>query len=112
MHELAIARSLFNDALVMAFKQGMDRINCLKIKLGVASGIDKDMLRHSFIEHIFPETIAEDAEVEITLEPLVAKCVKCQGEITQTTAAGGCLSCGSKDLDIIGGTKASVEGIE
>ena len=112
MHELAIARTLFNDALVMAFRHGYDRINCLKIKLGAASGIDKDMLRHSLIEHIFPETIAEDAEVEIVLEPLVAKCIKCQEELTQTIAGGGCPKCGSKDLDIIGGTKASVEGIE
>ena len=112
MHEIAIARTLFDRAQEMAFRTGVDRINRIKIKVGVASGIDVDMLRHSLIDHIFPETIAEDAEVEIVLEPLIAKCKKCHHEITQIGVGGGCPECSSRDLDIIGGIKVSVDGIE
>ena len=111
MHEIALAKRLYNEAQEMAFRFGLDRINYVKIKLGVASGVDKDMLRYSLIEHAFPETIAEDAEVEIVLEPLIARCVRCQKDIATIDAMGGCPICGSKDLDIVGGIKAIVEGI-
>ncbi len=111
MHEATIARKLFIEALDMAFRLGIDRISCIKIKLGIASGIDKDTLTHSLIDHVFPETIAEDAEVEIVVEPLIARCTKCQRLITQVSEGGGCPDCGSKDLDVVGGTKVVVEGI-
>lgn len=111
MHELALARTLFNEAQEMALRVGMDRINYIKVKLGVASGIDVDTLRHSFMEHLFPESIAEDAEVEIVFEPLIAKCIKCQQEITQVGPGGGCPKCGSGDLDIIGGIKVTIDEI-
>ena len=112
MHELSIAKSLFDDAQEIAFKRGIDRINLIRIKLGVASGIDADMLRHSLVDHIFPESIAEDAEVEFTIEPLIAKCTKCNEEITQIGIGGGCPKCFSKDLDIIGGIKVLVEEVK
>lgn len=112
MHESMLARKLFNEAQEMAFRLGVDRINLLKIRLGVASGIDKDVLRYDLIEHIFPETIAEDAEVEVMLEPLIAKCVHCKKEITQIDAGGGCPFCGSRELDIISGMNVAVEGVE
>ena len=112
MHELSIAKTLFAQAQEMAFRRGVDRISRIKIKLGVASGIDIDMLRHSLMDHIFPESIAEDAEIEVALEPLIAKCVKCGDEITHIATGGGCPKCGSKNLDIIGGTKVTVEDIE
>jgi len=112
MHEISIAKTLFDQAQEMAFKRGVDRIGRIKIKLGVASGIDVDMLRHSLIDHIFPDSIAEDAEIEVVFEPLIAKCVKCGDEITQIGIGGGCPKCGSKNLDIIGGIKVTVEDIE
>lgn len=112
MHELSIAKSLFDDAQQMAFKLGIDRISRIKIKLGAVSGIDADMLRHSLVDHIFPESIAEDAEVEFTIEPLIARCVKCKEEITQIGIGGGCPKCLSKDLDIIGGIKVIVEEVK
>ena len=112
MHELAIARTLFNQALEAASRSGIDRINCIKIKLGVASGIDIDILKHSMVEHFFPETIAEDAQIDIALEPLIAKCIKCRKEITQIGVGGSCPKCGSMELDIVGGIKVTVEGVE
>jgi len=96
----------------MAFRFNIDRITRFKVKLGVASGIDKEILRDALVEHIFPETIAEDAEVEVVLEPLIAKCAKCREEITHVAASGGCPACGSKDLDIIGGASVILEEIE
>jgi len=112
MHELSIARTLFDQAQEMAFKAGIDRISRLKIRLGVASGIDVDMLKHSLTDHIFPESIAEDAQIDIVLEPLIAKCVKCGQEITQIAIGGGCPKCSSRDLDIVCGTKVVLEGLE
>lgn len=112
MHELSIAKSLFDNAQEMAFKRGIDRINLIRIILGVASGIDADMLRHSLVDHIFPGSIAEDAKVEFRIEPLIARCVKCNEEITQIAIGGGCPKCFSKDLDIIGGIKVSVEEVK
>lgn len=112
MHELTVARRLFNEAHEIALNLGIDRISRIKIKLGVASGIDANILRHSFMDHIFPETIAEDAEVDFIVEPLIAKCVHCRKELTHIGVAGGCPACASKNLDIIGGMKVVVEGVE
>ncbi|OIO80910.1 MAG: hypothetical protein COW11_01640 [Candidatus Omnitrophica bacterium CG12_big_fil_rev_8_21_14_0_65_43_15] len=112
MHELSIAKTLFEEARQMAFKLRIDRISRIKIKMGVASGIDIDMLKHSLIDHMFPESIAEDAQIEITLEPLIAKCKQCGNEITQVGISGGCPKCSSRELDIISGIKVVIEDVE
>ena len=52
------------------------------------------------------------SQIDIALEPLIAKCIKCRKEITQIGVGGSCPKCGSMELDIVGGIKVTVEGVE
>ena len=49
MHELGIAKSLFEIALQTAKKNKLTKITRISIKLGEASGIEEGFLKHSFL---------------------------------------------------------------
>jgi len=106
MHELTIARPLFMEILESARSKGLDRISSVKIALGEAFGIDAELLKHSFMDHLFPNSIAEDCKVDICTESLTARCNQCHSSIVELSQEGKCPKCDASDLDITGGMKA------
>jgi hydrogenase nickel incorporation protein HypA/HybF len=113
MHELGIASELFKIALKKAGGNNLKIVTKLVIKVGVASGIEKDFLRHSFTDHILPKTIAEGAELELVEEPVEIKCRNCGKKIsTQDGPKPGCPRCGSFNTEITKGKDVYLESIE
>ena len=113
MHELAIARDLFMIVEKKARENNLKKVTKVRIKLGVTSGIKENFLRHSFIDHIFPETIARDAELEIIKEGAEARCRGCGKDIdTQAEFSMNCPACGSFDVEIRRGKDTCLEEIE
>ncbi|OGS27903.1 MAG: hypothetical protein A2297_07320 [Elusimicrobia bacterium RIFOXYB2_FULL_48_7] len=112
MHETGIARDLFDKIKAEAAKNSLSKITKVVIKNGEASGVLDDLLRHSFIDHIFPGTIAQGATIEIITENLSAKCSKCGGEITaRNIGVEGCPKCKGKDIDILFGKDVYIDSI-
>ncbi len=113
MHELGMARDLFKIVLQTARENNLKTITDVKIIVGVASGIEQDLLRHSFADHLFSGTIAEGAELELVEQAVEAKCKDC-GKLMDTSReiASLCPACGSAEIEVIQGKDVYLESIE
>ncbi len=114
MHEHGIARDLWNVILAEAQKNNMTKITKITVVLGEASGIERDFLNHSFIDHIFKEyDIAKNAGIEYEIMPLSAQCNVCKADIAPSDMKNlRCPYCGSNDIKIISGHEVYVKDIE
>ena len=113
MHELGMAQDLFKIVETKARDNNLKNITKISIKVGVASGVEKDFLRHSFVDHIFPKSLAAGAELELIDESLAAKCEDCEEAIgAPDGSALNCPTCGSFRIKIMKGKDIYVESIE
>lgn len=113
MHELGIAQDLFQIVKERAEENNLKKVTKIKICLGVASGIEKGFLEHSFIDHIFPKSIAEGAMLEIIHEPMETHCKDCGKELnTDEKFTLTCPACGSFNIEITKGKEVYIETIE
>lgn len=113
MHELSIASDLFKIVKEKARENNLKKITKISIKVGVASGIDKVFLKHTFVDHIFPESIAQDAELELVEDSLQAQCKSCEKKInTENKFIISCPACGGVDIEITKGKDIYLECIE
>lgn len=113
MHELGMARDLFLEILKQAEEKNISKIYKISLSIGVASGIEKDFLTHSFCDHIFPGTIAEGAELIYEDEPVKAVCKSCQREIQEASDFTlNCPFCKSYNIEITHGKDLRIIAIE
>jgi hydrogenase nickel incorporation protein HypA/HybF len=114
MHEHGIARDLWKVVLSEAEKNNLKKITKIVVVLGSASGIEKEFLNHSFVEHIFAENdIAKDAVMEYEIMPLAAQCNLCFEQIQPSQMEHlTCPHCGANDIKIVSGHEAYVKNIE
>ncbi|MCB4790885.1 MAG: hydrogenase maturation nickel metallochaperone HypA [Elusimicrobia bacterium] len=113
MHELGMAKDLWNVINIKVNENKLKKITKVSIILGEASGIEEDFLRHSLLEHVFPGTIARKAKLEIIKERLSAKCNLCNRKIIKENLLDfSCPKCRSTDLAIISGREVFVKNIE
>jgi hydrogenase nickel incorporation protein HypA/HybF len=112
MHELGLAGDLFLTILEMAGKNHLIKITRIVLRSGIASGIEKDFLIHSFRDHVLPGTIAEGAEIILLDEPLIIRCRNCERDIQDSDRFSlDCPFCGSPDIEILKGLEIKVETI-
>ena len=112
MHEIGIARDLFCVIAETAKANNVTSVKEVRIKLGVASGIEEDFLVHSFIDHVFPGSIADGATLEIIKESVKAKCKGCGNEIDiEDDPVMECPVCGNRTIKITQGKDVYVEEI-
>ncbi|MBN1384434.1 MAG: hydrogenase maturation nickel metallochaperone HypA [Elusimicrobia bacterium] len=112
MHELGIARDLFDIVLQKSKENNLKKVTKISIKLGEAAGIETDFLKHSFIDHIIPGSIAAGCEFEIIVERVKVKCKKCSKEFSSKDMKMNCPSCDGTDIEIISGNNIYVASIE
>lgn len=113
MHELGLAKDLFHIIKERVKANNLKRITSIKIKLGVASGIDESFLIHSFTHHLFPNTIAEGAKLEIIKEFPVVKCKGCGAKIDiKDEPILSCPECKKMDMEVVAGRDIRIEEIE
>jgi Zn finger protein HypA/HybF (possibly regulating hydrogenase expression) len=114
MHEHGIARDLWKVVLSEAEKNNLSKITKVTVVLGEASGIEKEFLNHSFVDHIFPEhEIAGNAGIEYEIVPLSAQCNACMEQIKPSQMEHLiCPHCGANDIKIVSGHEVYVKNIE
>ncbi|MDH5173896.1 MAG: hydrogenase maturation nickel metallochaperone HypA [Elusimicrobiota bacterium] len=113
MHELSIAEDLFRVVEDKAKENNLKEVTRIVVIVGEASGIEEDFLRHSLMDHVMPGTIAEKAELEITKEPLQARCQACGKEIdVEQSPSLECPDCGDSNLEITQGKNVYLQSIE
>ena len=113
MHELGIAQDLWVIIKGYAGQHNLKKVTRIVIAVGEASGIEEGFLRHSFVDHILPGSIAEGAELVLQPEKLIARCNECHKEITKDGLTSiHCPCCSSMKIDIIAGKETYVHSIE
>ena len=113
MHELSMAQDLLRIVEAKAKENDLKIVTKIVVVVGEASGIEEDFLRHSLMDHLLPGTIAEKAKLEITKEPLRARCQTCGIEIDcQDFSSLRCPGCGGNSLEIIRGKDVYIKTIE
>jgi hydrogenase nickel insertion protein HypA len=113
MHELGLAKDLFHVIKERGRANNLKRITSIRIKLGLASGIDESLLIHSFADHLFPNTIAEGARLEIIKESPVVRCKGCGAKIdNKDELILSCPQCKEMDMEVVAGRDIHIEEIE
>jgi len=113
MHELGIAQDLFRIVEDKAKENNLKEVTKIVVVVGEASGIEEDFLKHNLVDHLMPGTIAEKAELEITKEPLQARCQACGKEIDFPQSSSlECPNCGDNNLEITQGKNVHIRSIE
>jgi len=113
MHELGEAQDLFEVIKKEARKNGLKKVSKITIRVGEASGIKIDFLRHSFPDHILPQNrIVKEAEVDFIPETIKLKCRDCKREVVEARFNPLCPFCQSGNLEIIAGKDTYIESIE
>jgi len=108
MHELGIARDLLKN---IREKIGEKKPEKIVIVIGKASGIDESFLRHSFLEHIFPELNWDNVELIFEKEEAELFCKNCK-RVVKELSSFSCPFCGSGDLEIKSGDRTYLKEVK
>jgi hydrogenase nickel incorporation protein HypA/HybF len=111
VHELSIIANLFEILEEKARGLNAARITAVKIRVGRLSGVVPDLLESAF-EAYKKGTLADEARLEIEAVPFAFRCRRCGGESFPEEPPYVCASCGSGDIELLGGMEIIVERIE
>jgi hydrogenase nickel incorporation protein HypA/HybF len=79
MHEVGLMQRTLEIAIEHAAKHGAQRIGRMTLRVGVSAGVLSEALSFAF-DVLSPGTIAEGAELEIEVVPVVCFCAVCHQE--------------------------------
>lgn len=111
MHELAICESLLSVIEEQAETQNFRRVHRVRLEIGPFSGVETEALRFSF-DVVVKGSIAEGAELEISVPEGRAWCLACNTTVTLTDRLAGCPLCGGTSLQITGGKELRIRDLE
>jgi len=112
MHEVSIILNVLEIAEEHCKKEGFERIDSIKLRIGTASGILPDALRFAF-DVSKRETLAREASLEIEEVPLTGLCNTCGDEFrVHEKYIFSCSSCGSDDFTITAGRELDIVELE
>jgi hydrogenase nickel incorporation protein HypA/HybF len=108
MHELGLCSSIV-DAVE---KRAGDRsVAHVRVRVGRLHHVHPGAFDQSFAVAAMG-TVAEDAAAELVLVPVRARCGRCDGTWECDDVPVGCPSCGSIELELLGGDELVLESIE
>ena len=120
MHEFAFARKICTIAEETARQYNAQRITKIYLEIGELTLIIPELLKKSF-EMATTGTIAEGAELDITMTPGKIKCRECgkisDVEITKEAQLTGlqlfqCKYCKSKNTEVVEGKKVNIKNLK
>ena len=111
MHEMALIESVVEIAQEEALKHGARRIVRLRLNIGELSSAEPDALTFCF-DAVTQGTIAQGAELEICRVPGRGWCLNCATDIAMSQRFGTCPTCGSQQIQVIGGDDLKIKDME
>ncbi len=115
MHEYSLCSDIFKQVIEKSKENELKKITKISIKIGEASGIDQEFMRHSILEHLFSKSIKKDVEVEFIIEKVSLKCKKCGNiikNIDKKSQKNKCDICKNEDFEINSGQSIYLNYIE
>jgi hydrogenase nickel incorporation protein HypA/HybF len=112
LHELSIAVALLEGVSEEAQRQGVSRVDAVRVRIGVLSGVAPDALTFSW-ELAAADTVAAGSRLDIETVPLAVRCSACWDESTPPVATGlACTKCGSGPTRIVRGRELELVAME
>jgi len=99
MHELSIAREIFDIIEAERVRHGFEVVEKVRLRVGGLSGVEPQALEFAF-EVIREDTCAAQADLEIEMEPTKLVCRQCQFTTNDNYGPNACKQCGSFDVGI------------
>lgn len=111
MHELSIAESLLKIIVDESEKNGLERVNKVKLQIGRFTAVIPESLTFCF-EMVSENTVAAGAQIEIETVGIVAKCDRCDISFDVEDQVFLCPRCGEPALELLSGRELSILSIE
>ncbi len=102
MHEMGIVQSIMDILEEQARIHNAGKVVRVNLEFGVLTAVLPDAIRFAF-EVLSKGTVAEEADINITIIPLKRKCMDCNEEHTTLEYQPYCPSCSSAALQILEG---------
>ncbi|HKK58798.1 MAG TPA: hydrogenase maturation nickel metallochaperone HypA [Salinivirga sp.] len=111
MHEIAIVENTFKIILEVARREKLSKIRRVNFLIGEMHAIVPGIFHHAF-ESAALNTIAENAELNLEIEPIKMRCRQCGHEFIIKDSEYKCNECKSYDLDLQSGKELTIKSIE
>jgi len=111
MHEMSIARALFDLIDEQAGLQRFERVRRVHLEIGSIGHVDPGAVAFCF-DAVARGTVAEGAVLEIDEVPGAAHCVDCAQTVTIAQRGVPCPVCGGAQLLVIGGDELRLKALE
>jgi hydrogenase nickel incorporation protein HypA/HybF len=108
MHELGLCASIVDAIEQRAGDRPVARV---RIRVGLLHHVHPEAFDQSFTIAAMG-TVAEDAEAELVLLPVVVRCSSCETTSDHHEMPGVCPACGGVDLVVVGGDELILESLE
>ncbi|WP_144208021.1 hydrogenase maturation nickel metallochaperone HypA [Shewanella donghaensis] len=111
MHEYSIVTSLIEQIEQLARDNNANEIIKVKIKVGVLSGVEPQLLATAF-ETFKLDGICHNAELDMNIQPLVIHCRHCDTETELTERNIVCPTCHGTDTHVMDGEQMMLMQLE
>ncbi|HHG75462.1 hydrogenase/urease nickel incorporation protein HypA [Persephonella sp.] len=111
MHEFSVVQSLMGLIEENVRKNNAKSVSKVVVKIGKLSGIEPHLLKIAF-DTFKEKTVCENAELEMIIQDVVAKCEDCKNEFTVEDNRFICPECQSFNLNIIDGEDMYLMSLE
>jgi len=113
MHEYSIVQSLLDIIDDNAKENNAKKVTKVVVKIGILSGIEPYLLESAF-DTFKEKTICEEAEFEMIIQPILARCNQCKhlNEYPTQQIFFECQKCGSVELEITDGEDMLLMSLE
>lgn len=111
MHEMAIAQGILDIVLKIATENKAVKVTGIKLLIGQMTQVEPESLKFGFAA-LSMRSIAEGADVEIKIVPLVAQCNRCRQKFPVEGYCFICPNCKSVSVTLVSGRELAVEYLE
>lgn len=111
MHELSVVQSLFTLLEQYVTEHQATGVSLLKVKVGKLSGIEPSLLQFAF-DTFKKGTIANNAELILTVQDVVIECNSCRNQATLSEFNFQCPACHTTDVKVVAGEEMLLLSVE
>lgn len=111
MHEMSIAQGILDIVLKTAAEHNAVKVSCIKLLIGQMTQVEPESLKFGFAA-LSTGSIADGANVEITIVPLVGECNSCGQQFTVEKFSFLCPLCNSASIALVSGRELAVDYLE
>jgi hydrogenase nickel incorporation protein HypA/HybF len=110
MHEVSLAEGILRIVEDSARRNGARRVKAVTLEIGALAHVAPHALRFCF-DAVTRGSVADGAVLEIATVPGLAWCMPCGERIPLSRLGDPCPSCGSYQVQVIGGEEMRVREI-